>query len=99
MIRKLIKTRSLHSPRKNTSWKTVPGKSRRKNPEKINPLMKNTFYIILVIFLLLRNKKFNTTKINLKSGLNEKDFLTTVFQSKILPKNRKPDTSSFRSFS
>ena len=64
--------------------------------------MKNTFYIFLVILLLhlgLRNKKFSTTKINLKSGLNEKDFLATVFQSKILPKNRKPDTSNFRSFS
>ena len=52
MIRKFFKTKSLHSPRKNASWKTVPGKSRRKNPEKINRLMKNTFYIILVILLL-----------------------------------------------
>ena len=67
--------------------------------------MKNTFYVIAVNAVMVvivdfwRNKKFSTTKINLKSGLNEKDFLATVFQSKILPKNRKPDTSSFRSFS
>ena len=54
---------------------------------------------MVVIVDFWRNKKFSTTKINLKSGLNEKDFLTTVFQSKILPKNRKLDTSSFRSFS
>ena len=30
---------------------------------------------------------------------NEKDFLATAFQSKIFPKNRKPETSSFPSFS
>ena len=30
MIRKLIKTKSLHTPRKNASHKTTPGKSRRK---------------------------------------------------------------------
>ena len=37
MMRKLIKTKSLHSPRKHASYETAPGKSRRKNPEKINP--------------------------------------------------------------
>ena len=52
----------------------------------------------MLLHLGLMNKKFSTTKINLKSGLNEKDIVATVFQSKILPKNRKPDTSSFRSF-
>ena len=37
MIRKLIRTKGLHTPRKNASQKTAPVKSRRKNPEKINP--------------------------------------------------------------
>ena len=35
IMRKLIKTKSLHTPRKNAFQKTAPGKSRRKNPEKI----------------------------------------------------------------
>ena len=52
MIRKLIKTKSLHTSRKNASEKTAPVKSRRKNPEKINPQMKNKFYVIVVILLL-----------------------------------------------
>ena len=69
--------------------------------------MKNKFYVIVVIFPggnfpgdnFWRKKKFSTTNVNWKSGLNEKYFLATMFQSKILIKTRKPDTSSFRSFS
>ena len=53
MIRKSIKNKSLHTPRNNSSQKTTPGKkSQKKNSEKINPQMKSTFYVIVVISLL-----------------------------------------------
>ena len=58
-----------------------------KNHEKTNPLentkMKNTFYVIAVISLLYLdfwgNKKFSTTHVNWKSGLNETHFLVTIY--------------------
>ena len=101
----MIKTKSLYTSRKNASQKTIPGNSRRKKTlRKFNPLentkIKNTFYVIAVISLdFWRNKKFSTTNVNCKSGLTEKYFLATIFQSKIWVKTRSFDTSNFRRFS
>ena len=47
MIRELIKTKSLYTSRKLPLKKVA-----EKNPEKINPQMKNTFYVIVVMSLL-----------------------------------------------
>ena len=46
---KLIKTKSLHTLRKNASYKTAPGKSHRKNPEEIYPQIKNAFSTVFRI--------------------------------------------------
>ena len=52
MIKKLIKTKSLLTPRKTAPRKLTLEKVSGKNREKINPQMENTFYVILVISLL-----------------------------------------------
>ena len=93
MLRKLIETKSLHKPRKTCPEKLLLEKATEKNFKKINPQIKNTSYVIVVISLLY------FWLISWKIDFNEKYFLATIFQSKICNKTGKFGTSSFRSFS
>ena len=52
MLRKLIETKSLHKPRKTCPEKLLLEKATEKNFKKINPQIKNTSYVIVVISLL-----------------------------------------------
>ena len=85
----LIHFRHHFGIRKNDPGKIAPEKkfSPVKLPPEIRPSRKVT------------SRKISTTNITLKSGLHKKDFLSTIFQSKILIKTKKPDASSFYGFS
>ena len=76
---------------------TPPGKPLKKKIRWKIPKMKNRFCInVALVFEISQGKR--NQKLNCKSGLTEKYFSATVFQSNIREKTTSSDTTSFRDF-